>query len=155
MGVPSGLFSQIYSLYHDSSNYFFDLLPGSHKGSFHFKKSWLPSNESVIANTVFKYWNPSKHLLVLKTSSTRLQLNKLRLSRRLEDVLKMSWRHLARRLGRRKTVTLKTSWRHALKMSWIISLFILLWNSSSISILRIKISGDWFGFVKSAEKMRQ
>ena len=87
MGVPSGLFSQVYSLYQDSSNYFFDLLPGSHNGSFHFKKSWLPSNESVIANTVFKYWNPSKHLLVLKTSSTRLQLNKLRLSRRLEDIL--------------------------------------------------------------------
>ena len=31
------------------------------------------------------------------------------------------------------------------------SLFVLFWNSSSISILRIKISDDWFGAVKSAE----
>ena len=33
----------------------------------------------------------------------------------------------------------------------IISLFVFFWNSSSIYILRIKISDDWFGLVKSAE----
>ena len=44
---------------------------------------------------------PSKHLLFLKTSSTRLYRNSFTSS-------KTSWR----RLGRRKIVTLKTSWRH-------------------------------------------
>ena len=68
-----------------------------------------------------------------------------------QDVSKTCWRHLARRLGRRKIVTLKTSWRHVLKMSWIISLFVLLWNSRSISILRIKISDVRFSVMKSAE----
>ena len=33
----------------------------------------------------------------------------------------------------------------------IISIFVLFWNSRTISILRIKISDDWFGVVKSAE----
>ena len=33
----------------------------------------------------------------------------------------------------------------------IISLFVLFWNSRSISILRSKISDDWFGVVESAE----
>ena len=73
---------------------------------------------------------PSKHLLVLKTSSrhvlktssTRLQCNNFTSSktswRRLEDVFKTSRKTSWRRLGRRKIVTLKTSWRHVLKTSW-------------------------------------
>ena len=108
----------------------------------------LFSNTGIPANICWS-WRRLQHVFILTNYV-------------FQDVLKMSWRQLARRLGRRKIVTLKTSWRHALKMSWIISLFILLWNSSSISILRIKISDDWFGFVKSAEfnfeiteKMRQ
>ena len=74
--------------------------------------------------------SPSKHLLVLKTSSTpvlktsstRLQRNNFtssktywrRLEDILQDILKTSWR----RLGKRQIVTLKTSWRHALRTSW-------------------------------------
>ena len=46
----------------------------------------------------------------------------LRLPRRLEDVLKLSWRRLAktiwRHLGRRKIITWRTSWRHLEDMSW-------------------------------------
>ena len=33
----------------------------------------------------------------------------------------------------------------------VISIFVLFWNSSSIPILRIKISDDWVGVVKLAE----
>ena len=70
--------------------------------------------------------SPNKHLLVLKTSSRRLQdmswirlqqvfsVTILRLPRRFEDVLKTSWR----RLGRRKIVMLKTSSRRLQDMSW-------------------------------------
>ena len=92
---------------------------------------------------------PSKHLLVLKISSTplldmswrRLQnvfsVTILRLPRPFEDVLKASWRRLAKKFWRRledllqdvfktswKTKNcyaedvLKTSWRHVLKTSW-------------------------------------
>ena len=76
--------------------------------------SWSTLKANVC---IFMY--PSKHLLVLKTSSTRLQRNNFTssktswrrledvLQRRFEDVLKTSWRHV-----------LKTSWRHVLKMSW-------------------------------------
>ena len=79
---------------------------------------------------------------VLKTSLTRLQRNNFSSSKtswerledvlqiRLEDVLKASWRHLARRpedvLKDKKLLCLRTSWtdvlqtlwRHALKTSW-------------------------------------
>ena len=59
------------------------------------------------------YNNPSKHLLVLRTSSTRLQRNNFTSSkaswRRLEDVLKTSCKTSWRRPGRRKIVMLKTS----------------------------------------------
>ena len=85
---------------------------------------------------------PSKHLLVLKTSSRRLQdmsagrlqhvfhVTILRLPRRLEDVfktsskakncysedvLKTSWRHVLKTSWKH---VLKTSWRHVLKTSW-------------------------------------
>ena len=80
---------------------------------------------------------PSKHLMVCKTSSRRLQdmswrrlqhvfsIIIFRLPRLLENILKTSrktsWRHLKtswRRLGRRKIATLKMSWRHVLKTSW-------------------------------------
>ena len=82
-------------------------------------------------------FTPSKHLLVLKTSSRRLQhmsstrlqhvfsVAILRLPRRLEDVLKTSWRRLEEVLKTSwKTKNcyaedvLKTSWRHVLKTSW-------------------------------------
>ena len=155
-------------------------------------------------------------------SSTRLQHNSSSssntswgrledvLQRLLEDVSKMSWRHIYemktswRRLWRRKIVTLKASSRHVLKTSnllqlgrfvitvaliltclkdvfktfWrqkkcllgisvssksnchkfisdeskanpkcinenpMVSILVVFWNSSSISVLRIKISGD-------------
>ena len=54
---------------------------------------------------------PSQHLLVLKTSSTRLQRNNFTSS-------KTSWRRLAKTSWSQKIVTLKTSWRHVLKTSW-------------------------------------
>ena len=53
--------------------------------------------------------HPSKHLLILKTSSTRLHRKNFTSS-------KTSWR----RLGRRKIVPLKTSWRRLEDMSWIL-----------------------------------
>ena len=82
---------------------------------------------------------PSKHLLVFKTSWRRLQhvfsVTILRLPRCLEDVLETSWRRLAKTSWRRledilktscktswKTKNgyaedvLKTSWRHILKI---------------------------------------
>ena len=75
-----------------------------------------------------KLWKmllPSKHLLVLKTSSARLQRNKTS----CKGVLKTFWRHLTRRLedmsrrfgrrfGRWKIVTLKKSSRRLEDMSW-------------------------------------
>ena len=103
--------------------------------SFHYIfKAWI--RNSVITSY------PSKHLLVLKTSSKcfqdlswrRLQhvfsVTILRLRRRLkdvlqrrledvlEDVLKTSCKTSWRRLGRRKIVTLKTSWRRLKDISW-------------------------------------
>ena len=164
---------------------------------------------------------PTKHLLVLKTSSTRLQRNNFMSSktswRRLEDVLKISCKTSWRRLEdvfktswETKSCyaedVLKTSWRNVLKKSWrhvlklywrhilrtslrhygdkqksywgylyltnlnvyltslyltnlinqnpIISLFLLFWNSSSISILRIKISDDWFRDCRKGETIK-
>ena len=161
-----------------------------------------------INSPLFRGSLPSKHLLVLKTSSTRLQRNSFTSSKTswktkycyAEDVFKTSWRHVLKTSWRH---VLKTSWRHVLKMSWrhilktswrhygekqntywgsnkskyvsnktifhkfisgnskanpkcinynpIISPFLLFWDSRSISILRIKISDDCFGVVKSAE----
>ena len=58
----------------------------------------------------------SRH--VLKTSSTRLQRNNFLSSKmswkRLENVLKTSWRHILKMSWR---YVLKTSWRHILKTS--------------------------------------
>ena len=61
---------------------------------------------------------PSEHLLVLKTSSTRLERNNFTSSktswRRLEEVLEMFWRHLEdifKTSWRRLEDVLKTSWR--------------------------------------------
>ena len=78
--------------------------------------------------------NPSKHLLVFKTSWRRLQdmsrrrlqhvfsLTILRLPRRFEDVLKTSWRSLAKTSWRRfqdlSQDFLKTSWRRLEDISW-------------------------------------
>ena len=81
---------------------------------------------------------PSKHLLVLKTSSTRLQRNNFtssktswrrlaktfwrRLEDLLQDVLKTSWKtkncYAEDVLKTSWRHVLKTSWRHVLKMSW-------------------------------------
>ena len=75
-----------------------------------------------------KEYNPANIRLgedVLKTSSRCLQCNIFCLPRRLEDVLKTSWRHLEnvlktswgrlqdvfKRSWKTKSVTLKTSWR--------------------------------------------
>ena len=51
---------------------------------------------------------PSKHLLVLKTSSRRLQDM---CWKRLQHVFNVTILRLPRRLGRQKIVALKTSWR--------------------------------------------
>ena len=71
---------------------------------------------------VLYYFFPSKHLLVLNTSSTRLEhvlnTSSTRLQRKNFTSSKTSWRHLARSLGRRKIITLKTSWRRLEDMSW-------------------------------------
>ena len=96
------------------------------------------------------YNHPRKHLLVFKTFRRRPQDMPWRPLQHVssvtifvfEDVLKTSWRHLARRLGRRKIVMLKTfsrriqgmswktSWIHVLKMSWR-QTKCLLWTSVS------------------------
>ena len=132
----------------------------------------------------------------------------LRLSRRLEDVLKTSckswktkncyaedvfktswrhflktclediWRHVLKTSGRHCENKQNTYWRYlylsylnvyltnlyfkslsdnskanhkCINKNSIISLFVSFWNSSSITVLRIKISDDWFSVVKSAE----
>ena len=88
------------------------------------------------------WYYPSKHFLVfkqdvlktssrqvLKTSSTRLQCKNFCLPRRLEDVLKMSWRRLEdisqdvlKTFWKTKNCyaedVLKMSWRHVVKTSW-------------------------------------
>ena len=85
----------------------------------------------------------------------------------LEEVLKMLWRQAKYSLGisvsnKSKCVSNKSIYRKSISekskvspkcvnQKPIISLFVLFWNSSSISILRIKISHDWFGIVKSVE----
>ena len=81
---------------------------------------------------------PSKHLLVLKTSSryalktssTRLQHNNLRLPRRLKDVLKTSWRHILKTCPEVVLKTcleevLKTYLEDALKTLWRQTKFLL------------------------------
>ena len=75
------------------------------KETFFLPTSSFRQGETNFLSSRSKY--PGKHLLVLKTSSTRLQRNNF-------TSCKTSWR----RLGRRKTVTLKTSWRHISKTSW-------------------------------------
>ena len=85
----------------------------------------------------------------------------------LEDVLKTLWRETKYLLGisvskKSKCVSNKSILHksisdnskvnpNCINKNPIISLFLLFWNSSSIYILRIKISDDWFGVVKSAE----
>ena len=67
-------------------------------------------------------WLHSKHLLVLKTSSTRLKHKNFtssktswrRLEDILQDVLKTSWK--TKKCYAENV--LKTSWRHVLKTSW-------------------------------------
>ena len=73
---------------------------------------------------------PSKHLLVLKTSSTLLQRNNFTSSktswrrlaktfwRRLEDVLKTSCKTSWKAKNCYAEDVFKTSWRHVLKLSW-------------------------------------
>ena len=85
----------------------------------------------------------------------------------LEDVFKTLWRATKYLLGisvtnKSKCVSNKSIFHKSISdnskanpkcinYNPIISLFLLFWNSSSILILRIKISDDWFGVVKSSE----
>ena len=74
--------------------------------------------------------DPSKHLLVFKTSSRHvLKTSSIRLQRNNFSSSKTSWRHFARRLEDVLKTSwktrncyaedvLKTSWRHVLEMSW-------------------------------------
>ena len=83
---------------------------------------YFPQKRASLLSICHLLTKPSKHLLVLKTSSKRLQCNNF-LSfktswRRLEDILKTSWKTFWRRLGRRKIVTMKTSWKRLEDMSW-------------------------------------
>ena len=82
---------------------------------------FLTLNRKILTWCHVNYWLkslPSKHLLALKTSSTRLQRNNFTSSktsrRRLENFLKTS----SRRLGRWKIITLKTSSRRLEEISW-------------------------------------
>ena len=88
-----------------------------------FSKKW--------SRRVIIYQNlPSKHFLVLKTSwrclqdmsSRRLQYVFSVTTLVFQDVLKTSWRHLARRLEDvledKKLLRWETSSRHVFKMSW-------------------------------------
>ena len=129
---------------------------------------------------------PRKHLLVLKTSSTRLQRNNFTPSKTssktkncyAEDVLKTCLEDLLKILSRQtkylrgisvyfsrdnksKCVSNKSVFHKSISdnsnanpkcinQNSINSLFALFWNSSRISILRISISGDWFGVTKLA-----
>ena len=70
---------------------------------------WLPGFSNKI--NAKRYSVPSKHLLVFKTSSKRLQRNSFSSSKTSWKRLETSWK----RFGTREIVTLKTSWRHALK----------------------------------------
>ena len=85
----------------------------------------------------------------------------------LEDVFKTSWRQTKCLVGisvsnKSKCVSSKSIFHKSISdnskanpkcinCNPISSLLVLFWNSSSICILRIKISDDWFGVVKSAE----
>ena len=57
------------------------------------------------------FWTTFKHVLVLKTSSTRLQHNNFSSSN-------TSWKRLEDVSQRRKIVSLKTSWRRLEDISW-------------------------------------
>ena len=67
-------------------------------------------------------WLPSKHLLVLKTSSTRLKHKKFTSSktswRRLEDILQEVLKTTWKRKNCYTENVLKASWRRVLKTSW-------------------------------------
>ena len=113
---------------------------------------------------------PSKHVLVLKTSSRRLEdISWKRLEelswRRLED---MSWRPYREKQNTYwgcnkskyisdKSIFLKSVSGNSkanpkcINYNTITSPFLLFWDSRSISIVRIEISDDWFDVVKSAE----
>ena len=85
----------------------------------------------------------------------------------LEDVLKTLWRITKYLLEisvskKSKCVSIKSIFHISISdnskanpkctnYNPVISIFVLFWNSSSIPILRIKISDDWVGVVKSAE----
>ena len=103
---------------------------------------------------------------VLKTLSRRLGRRKnvtLKTSwRRLED---MSWRCLEGIIETNKILGISVSNKSifhksisdnskanpkCINQNPIISLLVLFWNSGSISVLRIKISNDRFGVMKSA-----
>ena len=106
---------------------------------------------------------------VLKTPSKRLQRNNAEdvFKTCLEDVLKTLWRitkYLLEIFVSKKSKCVSNESIFHISISGnsnvnpkctnynpVISIFVLFWNSSSIPILRIKISDDWVGVVKLAE----
>ena len=105
----------------------------------------------------------------LKTPSKRLQRNNAEdvFKTCLEDVLKTLWRitkYLLEIFVSKKSKCVSNESIFHISISGnsnvnpkctnynpVISIFVLFWNSSSIPILRIKISDDWVGVVKLAE----
>ena len=101
---------------------------------------------------IFGPSSPSKHLLVLKTCLEDV------LKTCLEDILKTSWRHYGDKqntyweylyltnlnvyLTNLYLTNLHLTILRRIEVEPIISIFVLFWNSSSISISRIKISDD-------------
>ena len=97
---------------------------------------------------------PSKHVLVLKTSSRRLQDMSWRPYREKQNTY---WGCNKSKYISDKSIFLKSVSGNSkanpkcINYNTITSPFLLFWDSRSISIVRIEISDDWFDVVKSAE----
>ena len=97
---------------------------------------------------------PSKHVLVLKTSSRRLQDMSWRPYREKQNTY---WGCNKSKYISDKSIFLKSVSGNSkanpkrINYNTITSPFLLFWDSRSISIVRIGISDDWFDVVKSAE----
>ena len=99
-------------------------------------------------------------IVTLKASSRRLEDMS---RRRIEDIMETKKHLLGISVSKKSKCVSNKSLFHksisdnskatpkCINYNPIISLFVLFWNWSSISILRTKISLHWFGFVKSAE----
>ena len=97
---------------------------------------------------------PSKHVLVLKTSSRRLQDMSWRPYREKQNTY---WGCNKSKYISDKSIFLKSVSGNSkanpkcINYNTITSPFLLFWDSRSISIVRIEISDDWFDVAKSAE----